>query len=175
MLAGFVYIYIYVRTLCTALATMETVHTEKRHFERLNSLCRVCGGRSKRCAETTVKSCALVALELQAFHSIDIALDRRETHSETVCTKCYTRLSKLKYSATPSSTTLKNAKAQIERAANLWVEFDASQFPLSGCPVCLQFVNQKKGGRPVKTGGRPKSKKHDPSVVPSAATATSIR
>ena len=143
---------------------MESSHEETLHVQRLNLLCRVCGGRSKRVKESCAKSCALVTAELQIFHSIDILEDRPETHSGTVCSKCYSRLMTLKHSEVPSSTTLEKAKADIESAAKLWVRYDG-HLSVSECPVCFQAVQQKRGGRPVKKAGRPKRQKTESSPV----------
>ena len=147
---------------CTVL--MESSHEETLHVERLHLLCRVCGGRSKKVKESCAKSCALVTSELQTFHSINILEDRSDTHSVTVCSKCYSRLMTLKHSAIPSSTTLEKAKANVESAAKLWVRYDGD-LSVSECPVCFQAVQQKRGGRPVKKGGRPKRQKTESSTV----------
>ena len=62
-----------------------------------------------------------------------------DTHSSTVCSKCYNRLMTLKHSVHSSSTTLEKAKADVESAATLWVGYDIdSDWPVSACPVCCQ-------------------------------------
>ena len=145
---------------------MESVHCERLHAERLHLLCRVCGGCSKRFKESSVKSCELVATELMAFYGIDITQDKTNYHSQTLCTKCYTQLFALKNAEKPSLATLQRAKAQIDSAENLWVAYDAG-IADSVCPVCTQYLHQKKAGTPVRNHdwGKPKKKRSDTSDI----------
>ena len=133
-------------------------HSRSLHMERLHSLCRVCGGRSrKRTMDSSLKLCKHVVAELVLFHDIDILFDRNDTHSKTVCTKCYSRLkSFLSRSDIPSATTMRHAECLIDSAAHLWKEFDATQ-PEEECSVCSRFLRQTRGGRPARQKkGRPK-------------------
>ena len=155
---------------------MEPIHCEKLHAERLHLLCRVCGGRSKRCIELLVKSCKLVATELMVFHGIDITQDKTNYHSQTLCTKCYNRLLNLKrYTDRHSLVALQRAKAQIDNAENLWVGYDAG-IADSVCPVCSQYVCQKTGGRPVRipSGRRLKKKRSDTPDISFSSDTTPV-
>ena len=82
---------------CTVL--MESSHKKTLNAERLHLLCTVGGGRSEKVKESCAKSYALVTSEMQTFHSINILEKRPDTHSGTVCSKCYSRLMALKHSA----------------------------------------------------------------------------
>ena len=61
---------------------MEFVHSEN-HFEELH-LRRVCGGCSKKFAESSVKSCDIVVLELKSFHGTDITQNTTNICSQTL-------------------------------------------------------------------------------------------
>lgn len=100
-----------------------------------------------------VKLCKHVS-ELAIYLDINILLDRSDTHSQTVCNKCYFRLKTIKKrSAIPPTTTLEHAKYLTESAAHLWKEFDATMSE-EECSVCSQFLGQTKGGRPVRQNKR---------------------
>lgn len=139
-----VFVYAKHLVVCTCIL-MESLHEETLHVERLNLLCRVCGGRSKKFTESHAKSCALVTSELKISHSINISEDRPDTQSRTVCSKCYSRMMTLEHSANPSSATLEKAEADVKIAAKLWVGYD-SDLSVSECPVCSQVVRQTRGG-----------------------------
>ena len=124
---------------------MEETHSEEVHTERLNSLCRVCGGRSKSKALSS-KSCSLVSTELQTFLSINTSAEHNSP-SQTLCIKCYAKIKQLP--VRQSETCVQSMKLQIERSTHLWTQFDPNVL-ISSCSVCAAFLNQSKGGRPKK-------------------------
>ena len=163
--------------------TMEARHTVEVHSARLNSICRVCGRRS-RSKSLSSKSTALVSSELQVYLNIDRSSEQKDAHSQTVCIKCYAKLKKLP--ARPSETCVQNFTRQVERSAHMWGQFDPS-LSTSSCPVCSTFLLQTRGGRPRKqrSHGVTLSKKQDtnssdislpdqPSELPSASTPTTF-
>ena len=129
-------------------------HTEGVHKERLNCLCRVCGGRSKkRYSEASLRYCNYVESELRKYHHINILRDSSDSHSKTMCSMCFSRIYTLKRSE--NVTTLQNAKADSDYASDLWIRFDPS-VSLSECRVCAHFASQSKAGRPIRRKrGRP--------------------
>ena len=137
---------------------LEHTHTELLHNDRLHSLCRVCGGRSNKSSKPRPPTlCKYVAQELDLFHGINISFDKTDTHSSTLCVKCYARLVKLKSSTNPSVISLQRAKSEINKAAHLWSGFDATLI-IQDCPVCSLFISQAKGGRPAKRSRLPPKK-----------------
>ena len=132
------------------MATLVQTHTELLHKQRLHLLCRVCGNRSNKSTKPRLPSlCKYVGSELKKIHQIDISLDSNDTHSSTLCVKCYARLVKIKSGQTTSAVTIQNAKLDTEKAVYLWTGFN-SLLSVEDCPACSVFEIQKKGGRPAK-------------------------
>ena len=94
------------------------IRTDLLHCERLNSLCRICRGRSKRCSDLKlVKLCRNFVFELARYYGLHISDETNGTlYSSTFCSKCYVRLVKLNNSTHSSEEVLKSAKDQIEYA-----------------------------------------------------------
>ena len=127
------------------MATLVQTHTELLHKQRLHLLCRVCGNRSNKSTKPRLPSlCKYVGSELKKIHQIDISLDSNDTHSSTLCVKCYARLVKIKSGQTTSAVTIQNAKLDTEKAVYLWTGFN-SLLSVEDCPACSVFEIQKKG------------------------------
>ena len=76
------------------MAALVQTHTELLHKQRLHLLCRVCGNRSNKSTKPRLPSlCKYVESELKKIHEIGISQDGNDTHSSTLCVKCYARLS----------------------------------------------------------------------------------
>ena len=137
------------------------VHSLSEHLQRVNSLCRLCGARTKRRMKDkniAMKSCAQYASAIYVFHNVNVLEDQEGKHSTTMCVKCYTRLMRLKRSSQPSTGTEDNASKHSQKSEHIWCEFDPSVF-LDQCVVCSHFELQSKGGRPNKiTPGAAKRK-----------------
>ena len=133
-------------------------HTDLLHCERLNSPCRICGERSKRCSDLKpVKLCRNYVSELARYYGLHISDETNGAlYSSMFCSKCYIRLVKLNDSTHPSEGVLKSAKDQIEYANRVWTPFDSTA-EVVDCSVCCKFAWQSKGGRPVKPGRGPKN------------------
>ena len=119
---------------------VEQIHTDIFHYERLNSLCRICGERSKRSRDSMpAKQCKNYGQELARCYGLHISDETNGTlYSSTFCLKCYVRLAKLRNSAQPSEGILKTAKYQIENAKSVWTPFD-STVEVADCVVCSKF------------------------------------
>ena len=128
-------------------------HTEELHILRLNSLCRVCGRRSKVAKmKSPVRLCKNLASELYHFHGIEVSGEANGTvYSNTLCLSCSTRLNKLKNSETPPQAEglFKAAAKQLEKTKDVWIQFN-SKVEVSDCSVCHTFAEQNKSGRPRK-------------------------
>ena len=126
-------------------------HSEAVHTEKLNSLCRICGERSKKTRECrNAKLCRNYVAEITIYFGIDIADDAAEstTYSSTFCTKCYSRAIRLKSAETPSEISIQSARKCIQRSKHIWTKFDPS-IGVDACSVCCTFEKQKKAGRPL--------------------------
>ena len=132
------------------------IHTYLLHCERLNSLCRICGERSKRCDLKPVKLCRNYVSELARYYDLHISAETNGTlYSSTFCSKCYVRLVKLNNSTHSSEGVLKSAKDQIEYANRVWTRVDSTA-EVANCSVHCKFARQLKGDRPFKPGRGPK-------------------
>ena len=115
-------------------------HTEELHILRLNSLCRVCGRRTKVPKDKNpVRLCKTVASELYQFYGIKVCDETNDTeYSNTLCLPCNSGLNKLKNSKTPSHGLLKAAADQFGKTKDLWIQFnsniDVSDY---SCVTCL--------------------------------------
>ena len=123
-------------------------HSEIVHFERLNSLCRICGCRSKRQKDIRKpKLCKNYKDELEQFHGITVSSDTDGVYySSTLCTKCYTSLTRLKSSKSPSDRTLQSSREMIEKCKHMWTSFNPA-VSVTDCTVCSVFTKQSGGGR----------------------------
>ena len=152
------------------------IHTDILHYERLNSLCRICGGRSKRQRDPNPLLCKNYVFELAKCHGIHISDETNGTlYSSTFCTKCYTRLARLKNTPCPSQRCLQSANDRIENAKRLWTPFDSTVLEVADCAVCCQFIEQSKGGRPVRIKPYFRPKKLQAQSVPARSCAISDR
>ena len=121
-----------------------TVHTQELHMQRLNSICRVCGDRSKRKYEKKKGSlCANYAEEIETYYGLAVSEDSRLKFSQTMCRKCYQRLNRMKKSV--NKETLEHSQADKERSKDIWCEYDPSS-DIHSCYVCRHFEQQMKGG-----------------------------
>lgn len=128
---------------------METhIHTEETHKLKLNSLCRICGERSKkfRCDKKPL-SVNPFAEYLKLSHELDISTDKELQHSKTICRNCYMRLSKLKKNN--SSSAKSTADDDICKSSPVWTQFDANLSTME-CGVCSHYDSHAKAGRPKK-------------------------
>ena len=138
------------------------IHMDFLHRKRLNSLCRICGGRSKskRVSDSkTTKLCEKYVSELAKCYGLNISDETNGTlYSSTFCSKCYIRLLVCKKSAHPTEETssFKLTKHQLEYANGVWTPFD-STVEVTDCSVCRLFAAQSKAGRPAKINRRPKT------------------
>ena len=137
---------------------MET-HSFSLHFEKLNSLCRICAERVHRKVKdknAKAKLCMDYSTELLFYHDLDVKEDSERQHSKNMCQKCYFRLMKMKKSST--DTPVNRAKNDIEKSKNLWCRYD-EQLSVNQCVSCNHFDFQTMGGRPKKSNvGAPKRK-----------------
>ena len=137
------------------------IHTDFLHRKRLNSLCRICGGRSKskRVSDSKpTKLCVNYVSELAKCYGLNISDETNGTlYSSTFCSKCYIRLLVCKKSAHPTEETssFKLTKHQLEYANEVWTPFD-STVEVADCSVCCLFAAQSKAGMPAKINRRPK-------------------
>lgn len=126
-------------------------HSLSKHVQDLNSLCRLCGKRSKRWVKDRKKqvtTCLSVASDLAKFYQLNVSEDRDGVHSKTVCVRCTWRLEQLNARPyTPAAITI--VTKEIENASHLWCEYDP-HVPVDQCPSCAQYQRQSKGGRPAK-------------------------
>ena len=117
------------------------IHTDLLHCEKLFSLCRICGERSKRRSDLKpVKLCRNYVSELARYYGLHISDETNGTfYSSTFCSKCYIRLVKLNNSTHPSEGVLKSTKNQLEYANRVWTPFD-STVEVADCSVCCKFA-----------------------------------
>ena len=134
----------YLRNSPDCVTMAGTVHTQELHMQRLNSICRVCGDRSKRKYEKKKGSlCANYAEEIETYYGLAASEDSRLKFSQTMCRKCYQRLKRMKKSV--NKETLEHSQADKECSKDIWCEYDPSS-DVSTCSVCRHFEQQMKGG-----------------------------
>ena len=133
--------------------TTARAHTRALHCQRLNSLCRLCGGRSQKLNGTTsVILCENYMDVLAAYFGINISEETYGTvYPSTLCFKCRLRLLDLRRShlSVESLMAAQEQMEQAERVKTLWVPFD-STVSETDCGVCSQFLKQAKVSRPTK-------------------------
>ena len=128
------------------MASVEVEHSRTSHDEKLNLLCRICGGRSKEWKQKSQPFlCENYADTISKAYNINIENDEDGVHSKTLCRKCYLRFKHIIRSGKTSESALKD----IERSSVLWVGYDAG-VGISSCVVCSTFQKQKKGGHHSK-------------------------
>ena len=82
-----------VHLLCQCSMDKE-IHTDFLHRKRLKSLCRICGGRSKRSNDSKpTKLYENYVSELAKYYGLNFSDETNGTlYSSTFCSKCYIRL-----------------------------------------------------------------------------------
>lgn len=123
---------------------MENEHSFPRHLEAVNSLCRLCGRRSRRAVKDKNKPVYLCTKYTSFFscYNIDVLNDQEGKHSKTICFMCHTKLVRLSKQVEHKSST------DIHKTcADLWVAFDET-LSVDDCQTCSHFKQQSKGGRP---------------------------
>ena len=79
------------------------IHTDLLPCDRLNSLCRIRGERSRRRDLKPVKLCRNYVSELATYYGLHISNETNGTlYSSMFCSQCYIRLVKLHNSTHPS-------------------------------------------------------------------------
>ena len=114
----------------------ETDHSLSENLQRVNALCRLCGEKARRRVKdknSSITFCAAYANDIFMFHNLNILDDKDVKHSKIMCSKCYTRLNRLKHSAQPSTATLEAALEQIRRASSMWSDFDSTLLAVDQC------------------------------------------
>ena len=145
----------------------ETDHSLSEHLQRVNALCRLCGEKARRRVkdkDSSIKFCTAYANDVSMFHNLNILDDKDGKHSKILCSKCYTRLNRLKHSAQPSTATLEAALEQIRRASSTWSYFDSTLLAVDQCVTCKYFEQQRKGERPFNTKLGPPRKRNLPTA-----------
>ena len=115
-------------------------HTAELHSERLDSLCRVCGGKSvDKKQPNRITKCSLFAADLEHLHSIRVSDENNgNTFSKRLCNKCRVRFLNYRKRGDPSGAALKKALDLFEKAKEIWTPFD-STCDVSQCSVCSMF------------------------------------
>ena len=121
-------------------------HSPELHSERLNLLCRICGGRvgSKR-KRSDIRKCSAYDSLIERLFGISISEEVNGTaFSKCLCTKCSGRLSHMKNrdNGSPSAAVLQKVVDQIEHSKGIWKSFDAA-LDVSKCTVCSLFKTRK--------------------------------
>ena len=140
---------------------MESQHSLSEHQYRLNTLCRLCGERTKRGKDVRTKLvvlCTEFSSVLLENNIIDTSSDVDNTLSKQICTKCYTLMKTARLHRV-SQTQAKSLSARVEFTSTIWTTFDSS-ISLEACNSCSHFDKTSKGGRPQKPKrGNPNLKK----------------
>ena len=140
-------------------------HSLQTHIDKLDRLCRICGGRSiqgKDPRKPALK-CKQYSSKIETVYGINVCKDTVGVHSGSICNKCYARMNTLVAAGkSASEKTLQSAKDAIASSSDMWVPFDASA-SIAECHVCNVYMRQAKGGRPLK----PQS--NTPSQTPSTS------
>ena len=127
-------------------------HSLQNHIDKLDRLCRICGGRSipGKNPKKSVMKCQKNSKKIDTAYGIDVCKDTVGVHSTSLCNKCYARMNALVAAGkNASEKTLQSAKDDVSRTCDLWVPYDAS-VSVSECRVCDMYIRQAKGGRPLK-------------------------
>ena len=129
-------------------------HTEQFHLYRLNSLCRICGGRSQKKQQKQAKEspiqCRNYAEDLKNVLGVVVSQDTDGTVcSSTMCSKCYFTLKNLKRKACSSGKTKGRAVSLLQKSKFIWTRYNGS-LSAQDCSVCSQFLHMSRGGRPLK-------------------------
>lgn len=126
---------------------MDTIiaHSFVEHTRRLNSLCRLCGGRVSRISkdkQTAAKKCSTYASDISVVYKVNVHEDVKDKHSLFMCTKCYALLVKWRRSGT---------HIVISDGADfdVWRQFD-EHISIDNCVTCSHFHKWSKAGRPKK-------------------------
>ena len=119
-------------------------HTKMLHLEKLNSMCRICGGRSKKRYDIKAAYVCHNYKELiQQCYKINVDDDNKLVYSKTLCRCCYSRMKRLQNS-TPTTSTIAAIESDIQSSECIWTEFDPSD-SVEECTVCFHFQQQGKG------------------------------
>ena len=130
---------------------METEHTYSEHQNRLNALCRLCGGKTKREKDARRRPevlCSEFSSLLSQNKIVDILSDIYGKHSKQMCHKCYNHMTKMRLHGV-SDTVLEGLATRAVATSSIWADFDSS-ISVGACSSCYYFTQSSKGGRPKK-------------------------
>ena len=128
-------------------------HSLETHIEKLNKLCRICGGRSwsrnkasksRMYKYSQIFQCAKFSKEIILLFRIDISQDRKEKHSTTLCSRCYSKIVHFKKQANISEKTLTDAVALANSSYFVWSDYRHG-IEETECTSCNHFNKQKDG------------------------------
>ena len=133
------------------------LHTPELHSERLNALCRICGGKSfDKNHPKLVRKCSQFTCDIERLYGINISEEVNCTaFSKSLCCKCDSRLRNIKKRGDPSAAILKKVFDQIRKSQGIWKSFDAA-LHVTDCTVCSLFktCTSKKEGSQCATQTR---------------------
>ena len=128
---------------------MASNHTEHLHTHRLNSLCRVCGGRSRKTAgpDTSKSWLPLASLLNEHFGDIIPTQAVGKIVLTTVCAQCCARLYSIK-NAVPVhlQTNLTTVRCHLEISNKIWTVYNPS-IPEAKCSVCQTYLASGKANK----------------------------
>lgn len=125
---------------------MASHHSEHLHTHRLNSLCRICGGRSKTQQKQRPDGLSeKYTFVLHDFFGLIISPDTNGTvSSNTICSKCRRRLDRMQSADVPSQSNLSTVRSQLEDSNKIWTRYNPSVSE-ADCSVCQAFFGTLKG------------------------------
>ncbi|KAK3774324.1 hypothetical protein RRG08_056371 [Elysia crispata] len=125
-------------------------HLEIEHKSFVNLLCRICGLRSKKCAQRYLKKkprqCANHEKTILKLFHIDVQNDG-PNHSSTLCDSCYGRIRGFEHK--PVTEGMLKAAQSVISDSSIWCVFNA-QLTSDQCPLCAHYISLGRAGRKRK-------------------------
>ena len=123
-------------------------HTSEIHQQRLDTLCRVCGGRSYRNQINKNRHeryyrCENYSKDILLYFRINVNNDVEGTHSKALCMNCYRRMVNFKTRGA-SELTLNRSLLLVEKSSQIWTPFQIDK-SINECQSCTLFFKHSKG------------------------------
>ena len=116
---------------------------QTNYQDSLTGLCRIYGERAKRKYEKSIpKLCADYESNIFQVYRLNINGDDTDRHPTKVCNRCYTMMKK--------ALRIKDMKTLVNTSQRIVGNSFWSLHTDKNCSVCTYYVEQDKGGRPVK-------------------------
>ena len=128
---------------------MESGHSEAHHLDCINSMCRLCGNKTKRNVKELgrkVTQCVEFEVDISNYFSITLGHDIEGVHSPFLCLLCTTKLRNLRRGQ-KTQVTIHHLSEDIDLCKHIWIPYEQTM-SLQDCSTCSHYQTLSKGGRP---------------------------